>query len=65
MLKCEGYKMFFGTMRITPKVSGFGPFEVEATWLYKPEFKCWYGKGSSYPEEVCEIVDDKTVISSL
>lgn len=60
MLSCEGYKMFYGIMRIVPKNPQFKPFEVEATWLYKPEYDCWYGKGSSYMAGICEVVEDKT-----
>lgn len=60
MLKCEGYIMFNGVMRIVPKTDKFAPYEEEGTWLYKPQFKTWYCKGSSYPEELCEIVRDDT-----
>ena len=54
MLECEGYKMFHGIMRLTPKNPKFPVKEIEADWLYKPEYKCWYGHGCSYPEEMCE-----------
>lgn len=57
MLECEGYKMFKGIMRIIPKSTCVLPFEVEATWLYKPEYDCWYGKGISYIADICEIVE--------
>ena len=60
MLKCEGYKMFFGTMQITPKTDVVKPFKLEGTWLYKPEHKCWYCKGFSYMEDICAVVEDKT-----
>ena len=57
MITVEGYKMFHGTMRIKPVASsGMPPIEASADWLYKPECKCWYGGGSSYPEEICERV---------
>lgn len=52
--------MFFGAMQITPKVNGLKPFVIEGTWLYKPEYKCWYCKGFSYVEDICTIVNDKT-----
>lgn len=54
ILSCEGYKMFHGIMRLTPKNPKFHVKEIEADWLYKPEYKCWYGHGCSYPEEMCE-----------
>lgn len=54
VLQCEGYKMFHGVMRITPCNPKFAVKEIEADWLYKPEYGCWYGKGGSYPEEICE-----------
>ena len=60
MLKCEGYKMFKGKMKITPKSVAILPFEVEGTWLYKPEYGCWYCKGRSYVEEICEVIEDTT-----
>lgn len=58
MIKVEGYKAFKGTMRITPKSNVVEPFELTGSWLFKPDMKCWYGKGSSFPEEICEIVED-------
>lgn len=61
MLYSEGYKMFRGTMRIVPKSCQFNPFEVRADWLYKPDTHCWYGKGFSYVEDICEIVEDETL----
>ena len=54
MLKCEGYKMFNGEMEITPKNPAIKPFTLKATWLYKPDTKCWYNNlGNSYCEEIC------------
>lgn len=53
MLECEGYKMFKGEMKILPK-NGMEPFIIDAVWLYKPEFECWYGQGRSFPKEICE-----------
>ena len=49
MLECDGYKMFYGTVRITPVVRSDGtrarePFDMTGTWLYKPEYDCWYCK---------------------
>ena len=55
MLSCEGYKMFKGIM----KVNGINK-NIEGTWLYKPEYECWYCNGSSYPSKVCEILIDNT-----
>lgn len=52
----EGFKAFHGTMRITPKMK-VPSFELTGDWLYKPDAKCWYGKGSSFPDDICEIVE--------
>lgn len=61
MICVEGYKMFRGTMKISPKCkTAVKPFELHGEWLYKPEFGCWYGKGSSFMEDICEIVEDET-----
>lgn len=60
MICSEGYKAFRGTMRIVPKNPNMKPYELTADWLYKPEYQCWYGKGSSFPEEICEVVVDLT-----
>lgn len=65
MLKCEGYKMFYGTMLISPRPSPNPkfptkePFEVTGTWLYKPDTGCWYCNGSSYVEGVCKIISEE------
>lgn len=58
MIKVQGYKAFHGTMKITPVVASISPFLIECDWLYKPEAGCWYGKGSSYPEEICEVIEE-------
>lgn len=63
MICVEGYKAFRGTMRITPNdIPPYKacPHTVSGDWLYKPEYDCWYCKGSSYPAQVCEIVEDIT-----
>lgn len=60
MINVEGYKCFRGIMRISPKIEGFKPIDIYGEWLYKPDTCCWYGKGSSYHESICEIVNDKT-----
>ena len=53
----EGYKAFRGTMKIRPKTASVPSFELSGDWLYKPETKCWYGKGSSFAEDICTIVE--------
>ncbi len=57
MLECEGYKMFVGVMKVTPKNGGTSRF-IGGTWLYKPDTNCWYCNGSSFPAECCEIEED-------
>ncbi len=52
MLKCEGYKMFYGAATVTPVTKSLKPIEVIGTWLYKPEYDCWYCAGASYPAEI-------------
>ena len=58
MIKVEGYKAFHGIMKIKPKCKGIEHFVIEADWLYKPDTKTWYGNGSSFVEEICEIVKE-------
>lgn len=60
MIKVEGFKAFRGIMKITPKTDKILPFEVEGDWLYKPDYGCWYCKGSSFMEGICEVVKDYT-----
>lgn len=59
MLVCEGYKMFRGTMKITPK-GNFKEELITGDWLYKPNYDTWYCKGRSYSANICEIIDDLT-----
>ena len=40
MLTCDGYKMFHGTVRVSPVVKE--PYDLTGTWLYKPEVDIWY-----------------------
>ncbi len=42
MLQCDGYKMFRGTVRVTPVVRPDGtrcrePFDLTGDWLYDPD----------------------------
>lgn len=57
MLKCEGYKMFKGSARITPLQGE--PYEVAGTWLYKPEYDCWYVNGHSYPAGIVSAIREE------
>ena len=60
MLTCEGYKMFRGTMTITP-LNGREPFDKHGTWLYKPQYDCWYCDGTnSYGALICKVKEDET-----
>jgi len=46
MLVCEGYKMFKGRMKVTPAPGATRkPFYMTGTFLYKPEYDCWYCNG--------------------
>lgn len=49
MLTCEGYRMFRGSATVK---TVYGDLEASGTWLYKPEYDCWYCNGSSYPAEI-------------
>ena len=57
VISVEGYKAFRGTMKIQPKTAAVPAFELSGDWLYKPETGCWYGKGSSFPEDICTIME--------
>lgn len=58
IIEVDGYKAFYGKMRIKPRMILVPPFEVKSDWLYKPETDCWYDGKSSYPASICEIVED-------
>lgn len=58
IIMVENYKMFKGVLRISPKCPNVEPFELKGSFLYKPDSKCWYGNGSSFTAEICEIVED-------
>lgn len=59
MLQCEGYKMFKGTMAITPVSRNIPPFRKHGTWLYKPEYDCWYCNDStSYTANICNVISE-------
>ena len=44
------------TMSIRP-VTG-EPFCKTGEWTYKPEYRCWYCDGASYPAEICEVAEE-------
>ena len=56
VIQVDGYKAFRGTMRITPRTA-VPAYELRCSWLYKPDTGCWYGQGSSFPEDICTIVE--------
>ncbi len=58
MIKVEGYKAFRGTMLITPKNQSIKPMKMYGDWLYKPDCDCWYGCGSSFSADICEVVEE-------
>lgn len=60
MLKCEGYKMFRGTGEIRNAQTRALVETQHGDWLYKPDFKCWYVNGRSYPAECVTVVEDET-----
>ncbi len=60
MLKCEGYMMFRGLMKIAPPNPKFPEEKVRGVWLYKPEYECWYCNGRSYDASICEVEEDET-----
>ena len=60
-LRVEGYEIFFGIMRIMRSPTS-RPFDVLGEWLYKPDTRCWYCGGASYPEQVCEPIESFTTI---
>lgn len=41
MLNCDGYKMFKGTVTVTPR-NGKAPYDMTGTWLYRPDVNYWY-----------------------
>lgn len=58
MLTCEGFKMFDGSALVSPVT--MQPFRIHGTWLYKPDYDCWYVNGHSYPAEIVgDIQEDK------
>lgn len=59
MIQVEGYKAFYGTMRITPTDGRFPAHELRGDWLYRPDTDCWYGGGKSFQAEICYVVEDR------
>jgi len=66
MLICEGYKMFKGSAKFTPRRTGAEPKKFSGTWLYNPEFAMWFVNncpdlpfGSSFPaSQISDIQED-------
>lgn len=64
MLKCEGYKMFYGTALITCQNGRV--YRERGTWLYRPDLEMWFVTpnklhplGTSYPPDmVSDFVED-------
>lgn len=56
VIEVEGYKAFRGGMQIM-RTDGADPVEISGDWLYKPDTRCWYCGGRSYPDSICKILD--------
>ena len=52
MLSCEGYKMFYGIATVRPANPLISRTVHMGTWLYKPEYDCWYVNGQSFPAKI-------------
>lgn len=59
MLKCEGYRMFRGVMRVSPPNPKFPTQDIRGDWLYKPN-GYWYCNGHSYDASICKVMEDDT-----
>ena len=64
IIQVEGYKAFHGTMKITP-IHSEHFFIDDCDWLYKPVTDCWYGKGRSFPADICTVVIEFDDIENL
>ena len=70
MLECDGYRMFHGTVHISPVVRPDGtrwkePFDLRGTWLSKPGDDGWWicqpeggGFTESWGEEIMSNIRD-------
>ena len=49
---------FFGSIKIKP-ITG-DPFIKTGEWVYSGQHGCWYhiDEGASYPEEICEVIEE-------
>ena len=56
LIACEGYQMFRGTMQVSYRGTAQAE-DITGDWLYRPDTRCWYCRGRSYPAEICEIVE--------
>lgn len=56
MIEVEGFKAFRGSMRITFD-RGNSADVIRGEWLYKPDTKCWYSGGISYPAKCCTVLE--------
>lgn len=56
MIEVEGFKAFRGSMRIVFD-RGNSADVIRGGWLYKPDTKCWYNGGVSYPAKCCTVLE--------
>lgn len=61
MLRCEGFEMFEGIIKITPK-NNVKPYEEKGVILYRPDTYCFYVNGHSFSADVVTIVKDDTPV---
>ena len=62
MIEVEGYKAYHGDMHIVPTNRLYSAFYIcDKDWLYKPDKKCWYGDGRSFPEAICFPIDSNII----
>ena len=55
MIEVEGFKAFRGVMQVC--FPGHHADQIRGDWLYNPYTNCWYCRGSSYPVDVCRVLE--------
>ena len=58
MIYCNDYKAFRGILIIIPEHPSLPCKELFGNWIYKPKYKKWFNGNLSFPDEICEIIEE-------
>ena len=59
MIQTKGYKAFRGVLKI---YLGEMMVTIRGDWVYDPNDEMWHNECGSFPNSICEVAEDESVL---